>query len=59
MDVANGNEEVEPEYNNGHLPNSPSNNTDVNSIEYYENRPEDLASIVPVGSEGARVKLLS
>lgn len=58
MGVANGNEEAEPEYNNGCLSNSPASKTDVNPIEYYESRPDDLAPFIPVCSESASVKLL-
>ncbi|KIW20455.1 hypothetical protein PV08_01030 [Exophiala spinifera] len=58
MDVANGgDEEAEPGYNDGSLPTSPSSKTDVSPIEYYENRPEDLAAFVQVRSESARVEV--
>jgi hypothetical protein len=50
MDVANGDEESQSESGNGSLPQSPTNKTDINPAEYYEQRLGDLAPFIPVRS---------
>ncbi|KAJ9497174.1 Protein kinase protein rad53 [Exophiala xenobiotica] len=47
MDVANGDEESQSESSNGSLPSSPTNKTDINPTEYYEQRLGDLAPFIP------------